>query len=232
MDRLDECVEAIHAGDVEVLDRILKEDPELVTARLKGNGGERTLLHVATDWPGHFPNVRASIETLVAHGADVNAEFIGRHSERPLHWAASSDDLDALDALIDHRADIEAPGSVIGGGAPLSDAVAFGCWRSARRLVERGARTTLWQAAALGLMERVKECFAGDSPTASEVTNAFWNACHGGQLCAAEYLLDRGAELNWVGPNGLTGLDAANRNGATELVAWLRSHGGQSGKKQ
>jgi hypothetical protein len=43
-------------------------------------------------------------------------------------------------------------GAVIGGGAPLADAVAFGQWQAARRLVERGARTTLWQAAALGLM--------------------------------------------------------------------------------
>lgn len=32
--------------------------------------------------------------------------------------------------------------------------------------------------------------FTGDSkPSADEVTNAFWNACHGGQLEAARYLL-------------------------------------------
>jgi uncharacterized protein len=231
MDKLGECVEAIHAGNIDSLNRLLTENPALATARLNGDGGERTLLHVVTDWPGHFPNVRASVETLIAHGADVNAEFRGRHSERPLHWAASSDDVDALEALLDHNADIEAPGAVIGGGTPLADAVAFGCWRAARRLVDRGAGATLWQAAALGLMERVKECFASDSsPTAAAITNAFWSACHGGQLPAAEYLLDRGAELNWVGHDRLTGLDAAERSEAKGLVEWLRSRGAQSAR--
>jgi ankyrin repeat protein len=161
----------------------------------------------------------------------VNASFNGRHSERPLHWAASSDDVDVLDALLDHNADIEAPGAVIGGGTPLADAVAFGQWRAARRLVERGARTTLWQAAALGLMGRVEECFASDpAPTPDAITNAFWSACHGGQLPAAEYLLDRGAELNWVGYDGLTALDAADRSGSKDLVKWLRYRGARSAK--
>jgi ankyrin repeat protein len=134
-----------------------------------------------------------------------------------------------LDTLLDAGANIEAPGSVIGGGAPLADAVAFGQWNAARRLVERGAQTTLWQAAALGLMARVEEHFANDtSPNSDEVTNAFWCACHGGQRGSAEYLLDRGADLNWIGHNGLTALDAASRSRARELVEWLRSQGAKS----
>ncbi len=61
-----------------------------------------------------------------------------------------------------------------------------------------------------------------------EVTNAFWCACHGGQRASAEYLLGRGAGLNWIGHNGLTPLDAASRSGAGELVEWLRSQGAKS----
>jgi len=136
-----QCIAAIRTGDTDSLNKLLGENPVLVKSR---TDGQRTLLHVATDWPGHFPNVRASVAALVSHGADVNAAFVGRHSERPLHWAASSDDVVALDALLDHGADIEAPGGVIGGGTPLADAVAFGQWRAAQRLVERGARTSLW----------------------------------------------------------------------------------------
>jgi len=69
----------------------------------------------------------------------------------------------------------------------MSDAVAFGQWRAARRLVERGAQTTLWQAAALGLMDRVDEYFTVvPPPTPDEITNAFWCACHGGQRAVAE----------------------------------------------
>jgi hypothetical protein len=222
-------VAAIQTGNIESLKRLLREKPSLVTARI---GGSRTLLHVVTDWPGHFPNGAATVAELSSFGADVNVHFTGPHAETPLHWAASSDDVEVLDALLDHAADIEATGAVIGGGTPLADAVAFGQWRAARRLIERGARTTLWQAAALGLMARVEEYFASPTtPTRDEVTNAFWCACHGGQRGPADYLLSRGADLNWVGYDGLTPIDAASRRGAAELVEWLRSQGAKSAKE-
>ena len=217
-----DVADAIRRGDVAGIRRFLKEKPGSARTRIDG---QRTLLHVATDWPGHFPNVRETISTLVEHGADLNAPFLGSHSETPLHWAASSDDLDALDILLDLGAQIEAPGGVIGGGTPLADAVAFGQWRAARRLVERGARSTSWQSAALGLMDRLGEQFAREKPATDEVTNAFWCACHGGQTEAARYLLERGANVNWVGHDRLTPLDAAIRSGNEGLVFWLRSQG-------
>jgi ankyrin repeat protein len=216
-------VEAIHKGDVPSLKRLLGENPGLAAARLGDEGMSRALLHVVTDWPGHFPNVAETIAALVEAGADVNARFRGPHAETPLHWAASSNDVEALDALLDAGADIEAPGSVIDGGTPLADAVAFGQWRAARRLVERGAQPNLWQAAALGLMDRVRSQAAEATP--DEITNAFWCACHGGERATAEYLLERGADMHWVGHDGLTPLAAARRSDATELAAWLAAHG-------
>jgi uncharacterized protein len=223
------AVEAIHSGDAKSLHRLLAENSNLASTRVDG---ERTLLHVATDWPGHFPNSMETVATLLEHGADVNAAFVGRHCETPLHWAASTDDVAVIDVLLDHGANIEAAGGVIDGGAPLSDAIAFGQWNAARRLVERGARTTLWQAAALGLMIRVKECFGVvPPPTADEMTNAFWCACHGGQQAVAEYLLELGADLNWAGHDGQSPLDAANRSGAADVVQWLRSQGAKSATK-
>lgn len=57
----------------------------------------RTLLHVVTDWPGHYPNGAATVALLIAAGTDVNARFAGPHTETPLHWAASSDDVEVLD---------------------------------------------------------------------------------------------------------------------------------------
>src|SRR5207302_7722531 len=111
----------------------------------------RTLLHVVTDWPGHFPSGAATVVGLVAAGADVNAQVTGPHAETPLHWAASSNDLEVLDALIDAGADTEMAGSVIDGGPPLADAVAFGHRPAPYRIAERGARPRLWQAASLGI---------------------------------------------------------------------------------
>jgi ankyrin repeat protein len=226
---------AIQAGDLETLNRLLQEHPDLARARIRNkkdvaeqNAG-RTLLHIATDWPGHFPNGPAIVAALIAAGADVNAEFSGPHDEAPLHWAASSDDVAVLDALLDHGADIEALGAVIGGGTALADAVAFGQWQSARRLIERGAKSNLWQSAALGLMDRVAREFAGEArPTPADVTNAFWCACHGGQRPAAEYLLARGADRNWIGYDKLTPLDAARRSEAHELANWLVTQGATS----
>ena len=148
----------IRSGTVAELEQLLREHPALPHARLGDERGQsRTLLHIVTDWPGNVPESAAKIRALVAAGADVDARFTGPHTETPLHWAASSDDVEALDALLDAGADIEAEGAVIAGGTPIADAVAFGQWKAARRLLERGARINLWQAAALGLVDRVQK---------------------------------------------------------------------------
>jgi hypothetical protein len=142
--------QAIRTGDLDALNRLLADNPALVTARIN----ERPLLHVATDWPGHFPNVASVI------------------------------------------------------------------------------KIQLWHAAALGIMPLVEAFFAGNPPPSPvEVSNAFWQACHGGQRQAAEFLLARGADLNWV-PTWAkqTPLDMAESYGATDLVEWLRAQGARSSK--
>jgi hypothetical protein len=225
------AVKAIHEGDHATLRRLLADHPELVTAALGTAGPDgmtRSLLHVATDWPGHYPHVATSIAVLIEAGADVDGRFTGPHTETPLHWAASSDDVEALDALLDAGADIEALGAVIAGGTPLDDAVAFAQWKTARRLVERGAYTNLFNAAGLGLLERVRDHLAAD-PGSEQIDSALWSACHGGQQPSAELLLEHGADLNRPAPwEPLTPLDAARRNGFHDLAAWLTTRGGLS----
>ena len=201
-------VAAVKTGDVEGLRAALAADPSLAHAR---PDGQRTLLHVLTDWPGHLPRAAETLAVLLEAGADVDAPFVGRHTETPLHWAASADDVLLIDGLLDAGADIEAKGASIGGGTPLDDAWAFGQWNAARRLVERGARPTLLAAAALGLPLEAE----------GDVTEAFWAACHGGQREAAEALLARGADPGWVGWDDLTPEQVARRAGATELANWV-----------
>jgi len=226
-------VAAIRTGDLPTLSRLLADNPGLATARLgttDPGGMSRTLLHVVTDWPGHYPHGPATVAVLVAAGAEVNARFTGPHTETPLHWAASSDDVAVLDALLDAGADIEASGAVIGGGTPLADARAFLQVNAARRLVERGARVGLDDAATLGLLDCLRRFLSADpAPQPADITRAFWGACHGGQRSAAEVLLACGADVNWIPDwEPLTPLDVARRTGADQLVAWLLDHGGRS----
>lgn len=225
-------VEAVQAGDLEALRRRLTEHRGLAAARLANDkGGSKTPLHAATDWPGYFPNGPAVVAALIAAGADPNAPVAGSwHAETPLHWAASSDDVEVARALIAGGADLEAQGASIGGGTPLDNAVAYGCWQVARLLVERGARVDkLWHAAALGLMARIEAFFAGSTqPAPAEVSEAFWQACHGGKRRAAEYLLARGADLNWVPDHNEStplGIAASLDTGREALVNWLRERG-------
>jgi len=224
-------VTAIQKGDVETLQRHLRDSPDLSAARIVDDRGvSRTLLHVAADWPGHFPNGARVVAILIAAGTEVDAPVIHARPqgfpETALHWAASSDDVDVLDALLDGGADIEALGAVFTGGTPMSDAVVFAQWRAARRLLERGATTTIWQAAALGLLDQVRElCVQTPLPAAEAITNAFWHACRGGRREVAEYLLGRGANVNWIGYDRKTPLDVAHESGADDLVQWLLAGG-------
>jgi hypothetical protein len=225
-------VRAIRTGDLESLQRLLREEPGLARARIRRPKGETIApLHVVTDWPGYFPNGPAVATALIVAGADPNAGVEGGgHAETPLHWAASSDDVEVADALIAGGADLEAKGASIGGGTPLDDAVAYGCWRVARLLVNRGAKVEkLWHAAALGLTSRLDAFFAGPStPTLEEINDAFWQACHGGHRRSAEYLLARDADVNWIPDYAKhTPLEITESldTGREALVRWLRDVG-------
>ena len=149
----------------------------------------------------------------------------------PLHWAASSDDVDVARALIDGGADLEAADGSI--GTPLDNAIGYGCWHVARLLVARGAKVdALWHAAALGDLTRVRELLA-ERPASEpdELSQAFWHACAGGQRRAAELLLQHGADLNWV-PDYADGtpLDAASGQDTRRenVITWLRNLGARS----
>jgi uncharacterized protein len=224
---------AVHGGDLDAIGSLLAEHPGLARARFVApDGGTRTSLHLVADWPGYFPNGPEVVKLLISAGADPSApgtDRAGTPDETPLHWAASSDDVDVAAALIDAGADIEAPGGSIT-GTPLANAVGYGCWHVARLLVARGARPgALWEAAALGDRPRVEELLGADPPPpAADIDEAFWQACHGGQRRMAEYLLARGANINTTVDYAFgTPLQVAAQPDCQRqiLVDWLREHG-------
>ena len=222
-------VAAIRSGDIEAVRRFTRELPELVRQPLGGPVKTRTALHIVADWPGYFPNGPQIVALLIAAGADPNYRDPQSGSETPLHWAASSDDVDVAAALIDGGADMEVPDGSI--GTPLDNAVGYACWHVARLLVARGARVDkLWHAGALGLLDRLEELLAAN-PTMEEVSQGFWHACAAGQRRGAERLLAAGADLNWE-PEYAHGtpLDAAGGLGTRQenVIAWLKEKGARS----
>jgi uncharacterized protein len=215
-------VQAIRTGDTESLASLLSQHPGLVSEQIHDT---RTPLYVVADWPGYFPAGPATVRLLIEAGADPNAVTDGKQAETPLHWTASSDDADVAEALISGGADIETPGGSI--GTPLDNAVGYGCWNVARLLVQCGAQVTkLWHAAALGLMPQVEELLAvSPAPSPDDITEAFWQACHGGQRRTAERLLASGAGPHaTLGYSDLTAAQIAAEPGTQRenLITWLR----------
>ena len=119
---------------------------------------------------------------------------------------------------------------MIAGGTPLADARAFAQWRAAYRLVVRGgARTTLTDAATLGLLDRVERAPAPGvvPPSADEIDVAFWGACHGCRAVLRRCTSGAGrtAQTGYPAVEHRTALDAAVRRGATELVRLVAGAG-------
>jgi hypothetical protein len=103
-----------------------------------------------------------------------------------------------------------------------------GCSRPTVRGVDK-----LWHAAALGMLARVGELLAASpAPGTEEITEAFWQACHGGQRRAAELLLGHGAQINGIpGYSQQTAAEvAAGPDTRREiLVTWLRGMAPEAG---
>jgi len=231
-----ELLVGVRAGDVELIRHLLSEHPDLARARFAARGGTSTALHFVTDWPGYFPNGPDIVKVLIGAGADPNAlttgggsETPGPGSETPLHYAASSDDVDVAAALIDGGADLDTPDGSI--GTPLDNAVGYACWHVARLLVTRGARVDkLWHAGALGMLDRLDDLLVSEIDP-ELISQGFWHACVAGRRRAAERLLSAGADLNWEPDYAQgTALDAATGLGTQQsnVVEWLQSIGARS----
>jgi uncharacterized protein len=226
------AVAAIRSGDFSALAQTLAAAPELAGVAVPGYRG-RTLLHIATDWPGYLPNGPQIVRVLIERGADPNHRGSkGEGGETPLHWAASTDDVDVARALLDGGADVEAPNGSI--GTPLDNAVGYGCFQVAGLLADRGARIEkLWHAAALGKLD-VLETLLAAQPDQDQISQAFWHACAASQRRAAERLLAAGADLNWT-PDYADGtpLDAATARSTRQdnVIEWLVEQGATSANR-
>ncbi|RAP74951.1 ankyrin repeat domain-containing protein [Paenibacillus montanisoli] len=213
---------AVKTGDVEGLRQLLRAYPELANARSKQG---RTLLNHLCDWPGHYPNQLETGRALLNADADVNARAIDPAlGETPLQWTASNDDVEMADLLLDAGTPID---GLNDDRRPLAQALWYGCTNVAKLLVRRGAALDLELAAAVGRVDLLPSFFGPDgkllpragihrepvntttpSPPGELLQQALIYAVIGGSYDSAEYLLDRGADVNGS-PSGFDHTGAA-----------------------
>ena len=146
-------------------------------------------------------NDAATVRTLIAQGADVNAT--GEDGTTALHWAAHHDDAALVDALVKAKARVEVRNDL--GATPLSEAAVIGDVAVLRRLLGAGANVNA--ASAQG-------------------QTALMAIARTSNLEAARLLIGRGANVNAAEKTrGQTALMWAAAQSQGAMVRELIAHG-------
>lgn len=243
MKPIEQARRAIREGDVDQLVILVKEKPNVVKESSENN--LCPLLHTLANYPGNRPQSLEIAKLLIDAGAEVNARFLSSktdgHSETALHWAASNDDVDLAEFLLDRGADIDSDGGCVANGTPVWLSVIFKCVNVARLLIERGAMSNLMVVAGAGRLDLVDRYFdeagkvvedAGalscwDKPRSTEeaLNSAFGLACRNGHVTIAKRLLSRGADPTWLNQVGETAFQQAEQGRQKIVVDWMKERG-------
>ncbi len=218
--RFESAVEAVIAGDISALQRLLRDDRSLVRARSTvvthhdpPVHGARLLHYLAAngveDYRQKSPTKAVEVATsLLEAGAepDALAAMYGGRCTTMSMLVSSSPPAQAgvqvplVDALVDHGAAVEPLGSG-DWTSPLMTALTFGFRDAAEALVRRGARVdTLAAAAGLGRLEETRRFLS--SATAEDRHRALALAAQLGHTEIVRLLLDAGEDPNRYNPKG------------------------------
>jgi ankyrin repeat protein len=244
--RFEAAVEAIVAGELAALARLLGDDPALVRARSTRRTcfdpplHRATLLHYvgANGVEGNRqrtpPNAVAIARTLLAAGAEVDAmaDFYGQPCATLSLLVSSSVPADAglqgelVELFLEHGAALEGRGERW--GSPLLIALVFGCPQAVAALVKRGASTAdVAIAAGLGRADEVARLLP--HATAERRHLALALAAQLGHADALRVLLDAGEDPDRYNPKNAhahaTPLHQAALAGHLEVVELLLARG-------
>jgi len=215
------AVEAVITGDTVILERLLRENPELVRERSTRvthhdppvHGA--TLLHyvVANGVEGCRQKTPRNAVDVAKMLLDAGAEpdalagmYGGQATTMSMlvsscHPAQAGVQVALVDTLLDYGAAVEGCGS----GkwtSPLRTALAFGYLDAAEVLVRRGARVdTLAAAAGLGRLAEVRQLLAADA-SSEDRHRALALAAQHGHTEIVRLLLDAGEDPSRYNPEG------------------------------
>jgi ankyrin repeat protein len=228
----EDAADAIVGGDAAKLDRLLRENPELVHAR-STRKHRSPLLHYLGGINGgesyrqKCPRNSVEIaEMLLQAGASVNVlggpygncTALGSVATGIQPMIAGLVE-PLLETLLKHGADINAdPWSIVNG------CLANGRAPAAEFLAKNGARLDLEGAAGVGRLDLVKSLYA--SATEKQIKDGFTWACEFGRAGVVEFLLERGMDVQAkLRHHGQTGLHWAAGGAHVETLRVLLARG-------
>ena len=233
------AADAIVAGDIATLAKLLRDHPGLIRTR-STREHRSTLLHYVSangieDFRQKTPkNIVEIAKLLLDADADVNAEseaYGGRSTALNLtatsyHPEAAGVQLPLLDLLIERGALLDGPGA----RSTTNSCLHNGRGEAAEYLATHGGRLDLEGAAGVGRLDIVKSYFdeAGSlkpAATRQQLTDGFGWACEFGRNRVVEFLLDHGVNVDAKLKGGETGLHWAAYEGRADLVRILLDRG-------
>jgi ankyrin repeat protein len=224
------AADAVITGDVAMLQRLLRENPELIRQR-STRAHQSTLLHYVSangveDFRQKTPSNAVEVtKILLKAGAEVDAENADPGTTLGLvatsvHPTRAGVQIALLELLLKAGA---SPNGLPGGWNPLIAALHNGRGDAAKFLAEHGARLDLEGAAGVGQLEAVKTFFNtnGVKPpaTKSQMEDGFLWACEYGRYGVVEFLLQKGIDV--ATKRGCTGLHWASYGGHLDIVKLL-----------
>lgn len=236
------AADAIISGDALTLERLLREDPNLIRARSTREHNATLLHYISANGVENFrqKTPRNAVEVadiLLRAGAEVDANAaVYRGTCTTLELVATSThplragvQNSLIEKLLDYGAAVDA---APGGPGMVRHCIANGCPEAAKLLASRGARLTLEGAAAIGRLDIVKRFFDPDSSlksltsdsrtsTTDQLVSGFLWACAYGQNEVVEFLLNQGVDIAAQGDDGQTGLHWAVIGGQPETIKLL-----------
>jgi ankyrin repeat protein len=238
LNHFEQAVDAIVTGNLNALENLLREHPDLARAR-SSRRHEATLLHYvsANGIEGYRQKTPANIvpiaELLLNSGADVNAiaDLYGGSTTlalvaTSLHPERAGVQSALLQVLLDHGATIDAPNSR---ATLVTACLANGRLQAAEFLARQGAKLDLEAATGLGRLEKVKTLFA-ESATNALLANerkerALLWACEYGRNSVVEFLLDRGVNIESQANTGQPPLHWAVIGAHADTITLLLNRG-------
>jgi ankyrin repeat protein len=239
--RFETAVDAIVGGDLETVKRLVTRDPQLVHAR-SSRAHRSTLLHYigangVEGFRQRTPTNAVEIATfLLDAGAEVDAiaDMYGGSTTLGLvatsvHPKTAGLQQPLLELLLARGARMDIPGTAGHQDGLVRACLANGRPEAAAFVAARGAPLDLESAAGIGRLDVVAQFFdEGGHLTAGatekQMEDGFGWACVYGQASVAEFLVQRGIDVNTkvqAHGEGCTGLHLAAYHGDAALIRSL-----------